>query len=127
MIESVSFEKLLSYYNECDILYGQIICTEALKTAVPSKIFEYASIGKPIVFGINGIGETELNKLWASYVVEPEDIDKLVTCLEGFVDQDTLDKAKTSALQNVKFAENHFVRENYHMQCFNKVNVIAND
>ena len=50
----VSREKLLEFYKKADILFLHLNDVFAFYRVLPSKIFEYASLGKPIVSGLNG-------------------------------------------------------------------------
>jgi glycosyltransferase involved in cell wall biosynthesis len=57
IILPVNREKLLKYYQEADILFLHLNDMPAFYRVLPSKIFEYAAIGKPIVAGVNGYSE----------------------------------------------------------------------
>ena len=45
---------LLDRYTDCDILFLHLNDLEAFKRVIPSKIFEYAATGKPILAGAEG-------------------------------------------------------------------------
>ena len=57
-VGELNWEELKNEYAKSHILYAQIKDTMSFRTAQPSKIFEYASTGFPIIFG--GIGESEM-------------------------------------------------------------------
>jgi glycosyltransferase involved in cell wall biosynthesis len=54
MVGPVSRKLLMEYYRKADILFLHLNNVPALKRVLPSKIFEYAALGKPIVAGLSG-------------------------------------------------------------------------
>ena len=50
----MSREKLIMYYQKANILFLHLNDIPAFKRVLPSKIFEYAVLGKPIVAGVSG-------------------------------------------------------------------------
>ncbi len=50
----VARKNLKQYYSIADILFLNLNVFNSLKNVVPSKIFEYASTGKPILAGVSG-------------------------------------------------------------------------
>lgn len=50
----VGRDKLKSYYENCDILFLHLNDVAIFEEVLPSKIFEYAATGKPILAGVNG-------------------------------------------------------------------------
>jgi glycosyltransferase involved in cell wall biosynthesis len=57
ILPPVARSKLFKYYREADILFLHLNDMPAFKRVLPSKIFEYGAIGKPIVAGISGYSE----------------------------------------------------------------------
>jgi glycosyltransferase involved in cell wall biosynthesis len=53
----VNRSELLNYYDNADILFLHLNDVPAFRRVLPSKIFEYAAIGKPIVAGLSGYSE----------------------------------------------------------------------
>ncbi len=54
LINPVSRQDLIKYYEETDFLFLQLNDYEAFKKVLPSKIFEYAATYKPIIAGVDG-------------------------------------------------------------------------
>jgi len=54
ILPPVKREKLIEYYQDADILFLHLNDIPAFRRVLPSKIFEYASLGKPIVAGLSG-------------------------------------------------------------------------
>ena len=53
---------------------------EAFKKVLPSKIFEYAATGKPILAGVDGYARRFLNKeVLNSYIFNPTDHKRAIT------------------------------------------------
>ena len=51
---------LIKRYMEADVLFLHLNAHEAFHKVLPSKIFEYASLGKPLLAGVSGFAATFL-------------------------------------------------------------------
>jgi len=58
----VGREKLIEYYKNADILFLHLNDIPAFRRVLPSKIFEYAALGRPIVAGLDGYSAQFLNE-----------------------------------------------------------------
>jgi glycosyltransferase involved in cell wall biosynthesis len=54
ILPPVKRSELIEYYQEADILFLHLNDIPAFRRVLPSKIFEYAAFGKPIIAGISG-------------------------------------------------------------------------
>ena len=54
ILAPIKREKLIKYYEEADILFVHLNDIPAFQRVLPSKIFEYAALRKPIVAGLSG-------------------------------------------------------------------------
>ena len=54
ILPPVKRSELIRYYQEADILFLHLNDIPAFRRVLPSKIFEYAAFGKPIIAGISG-------------------------------------------------------------------------
>jgi len=54
LLPPVCRSELLDYYQKADILFLHLKDVPAFKRVLPSKIFEYTALGKPVVAGISG-------------------------------------------------------------------------
>jgi glycosyltransferase involved in cell wall biosynthesis len=61
IIAPVDRETLIDYYLNADILFLHLNDIPAFQRVLPSKIFEYAAMGKPIVAGLNGYSAKFMN------------------------------------------------------------------
>ena len=62
IIDPVDRKKLFYYYNKADILLVHLNDLSAFKKVLPSKLFEYASLQKPILAGVKGYAATFIKK-----------------------------------------------------------------
>jgi glycosyltransferase involved in cell wall biosynthesis len=54
ILPPVKREKLIKYYQDADILFLHLNNIPALRRVLPSKIFEYTALKKPIIAGLDG-------------------------------------------------------------------------
>ncbi len=54
-------KSLLKYYNKADVLFIHLNKFKAFEKVLPSKIFEYAATGKPILAGVSGFSRNFIN------------------------------------------------------------------
>jgi len=72
-------KKLVLEYHEADILFLHLNDYLAFEKVLPSKIFEYASTGKPIVAGVSGCAKKLLvSEVIGSFIFKPNDVDAFV-------------------------------------------------
>jgi glycosyltransferase involved in cell wall biosynthesis len=61
----------MEYYREADVLFLHLNDYKAFKRVLPSKIFEYAATGKPILAGVGGYSAAFLVENVANAAVFP--------------------------------------------------------
>lgn len=72
LIDPVNRDKLMDYYQDTDYLFLHLNDYEAFKKVLPSKIFEYAATGKPILAGVGGYARKFLEQhVNGVYLFEP--------------------------------------------------------
>ena len=72
----VSRDELISHYVNADVLFLHLNAYEAFKKVLPSKIFEYAALGKPILAGVAGYPKEFIeSEVTNSAVFEPGNAD----------------------------------------------------
>ncbi|OOF02131.1 glycosyltransferase WbuB [Salinivibrio sp. MA440] len=54
LVDPVSREELIGFYQSADVLFLHLNDYDAFKKVLPSKVFEYAALGKPIWAGVGG-------------------------------------------------------------------------
>jgi len=82
--DPVSRPRLLELYKEADYLFLHLNAHEAFHKVLPSKIFEYAATGKPILAGVAGYPREFIEKhVKNAAVFDPCDSDGLVNAVRG--------------------------------------------
>ncbi|MGF6754855.1 glycosyltransferase family 4 protein [Paraburkholderia sp. GAS42] len=80
----VSRAQLIDLYESADVLFLHLNAYEAFLKVLPSKVFEYAALGKPVLAGVDGYArefiETEVN---GAAVFPPCDVDAAEIALRG--------------------------------------------
>ena len=62
LVPPLSRERLIEAYREADVLFLHLNDHEAVKRVLPSKIFEYAATGKPILAGVAGFAASFISR-----------------------------------------------------------------
>ena len=96
ILPPVSRTKLIDYYKNADILFLHLNNIPAFRRVLPSKIFEYAALGKPIVAGLSGYSAKFLNKnIPYATVFDPGNVDQCVNFIKKAesikIDKDKID------------------------------------
>ena len=79
LLNPVSREKLIGYYNDSDFLFLHLNDLEAFKKVLPSKLFEYAAFDKPIVAGVGGYASQFIQENLSNYILfAPADVESMV-------------------------------------------------
>lgn len=104
LIAPISRTELMEHYSNADILMMHLNDYDAFKKVLPSKIFEYAATGKPILAGVSGFAaEFTEQHVENAAIFEPCNADSLVRSLE-FLDlsmRDRMDFKKQFARTNI--------------------------
>jgi len=71
--QTVGDDEIARYISVIDVALVNLRKAEAFKTVIPSKIFENAAMGKPILLGVEGESEAIIKKYGAGLCFVPED------------------------------------------------------
>jgi len=83
IIGSLPRQELLKKYLEADILFLQLKNIKMFEKTIPSKIFEYIATGKPIIYGLEGIGKKILlEEFEQTYYFESGNLNSLYNVFE---------------------------------------------
>lgn len=78
-------DELIEYYQQCDFLFLHLNNYEAFKKVLPSKIFEYGAIKKPILAGVDGYARQFMKKhLEDTLIFEPSNVESFIKVLEKY-------------------------------------------
>lgn len=84
-VGGVPWEALKEYYSQASILYAQI--TSNYDSAIPSKLYEYLSVGVPIIYAGKGVAVDFLSEFDDVKVVEPENPEALSGAIKFFLER----------------------------------------
>lgn len=100
----IEWEELEHYYRATMILYTEL--DEKFSAAMPSKLYEYASTGLPIIYGGIGQAVTFVEKLENATIIRPNDVEALVDAIIQMRGQ-----SLTISQKNRELVESHYIRE----------------
>ncbi|MCW8899152.1 MAG: glycosyltransferase family 4 protein [Gammaproteobacteria bacterium] len=84
LLPPVSRVKLIEYYKKADILFLHLNDIPAFRRVLPSKIFEYAALGRPIVAGLNGYSAKFIStSIPYACLFEPGDSNGAESCIRN--------------------------------------------
>ncbi|WP_077046228.1 glycosyltransferase family 4 protein [Pseudomonas sp. KK4] len=82
VIAPVQRKDLLKFYQEADVLFLHLNSFKSFRRVIPSKLFEYAATGKPILAGLAGYSARFTNtKISNASVFEPCDVEGAIEAL----------------------------------------------
>ena len=85
---------LIKYYQEADILFLHLNDGSAYKRVLPSKIFEYAALNKPILAGLSGYSADFMaENVPNSIVFAPGDVDGCIDAIKKIKKRNIKDKS----------------------------------
>ena len=87
IINPIFRQQLLKEYQKADILFLHLNNSDSFKKVLPSKIFEYAATGKPILAGVNGYSAEFLkNNVKGVEIFDTNDVTKMKIGLYKLLD-----------------------------------------
>jgi len=93
LIPPMPRHRLIHYYQQADVLFLHLNSFKAFLKVIPSKLFEYAATGKPILAGLEGYSKAfTLNHIPNACVFAPANPDAAVAALAR-LDLGTTDRA----------------------------------
>ncbi len=97
-------DKIIDFYQNSSILFAQL--DEKFKAAMPSKLYEYASTGLPIIYAGLGEARSFVEKLENCTVIDPGDVDALQQAILKYKEAPSKISQK-----NREFVSTNFIRE----------------
>jgi glycosyltransferase involved in cell wall biosynthesis len=98
IIPPVNRRELLNYYLEADAFYLQLHSNEYFNKVIPSKIFEYLALNKPIIYGLEGVSKDILSSYKGTYYTQPDNVDDLISVLHK-IDYNSIIRRNTNTLE----------------------------
>jgi len=118
LIGRVEWEKVKSYYTKSDILFAQL--TNGYDTAIPSKLYEYLSVGKLVVYGGSENVKEHMKNFTGVYYFEPG-------CLAGLnklLNEYKLKLPNIDVVHNRSLIKSSFIREQAVAKYISKIGLI---
>lgn len=107
-VDQQTRERVVQFYAACDV---GIVClrdSPRFREVLPSKIFEYLGMERPIVLGVAGEACKLVRRAEAGVCVPPEDVDAMASAIERLAeDREKLDEMGRSGRA---FVRKHFDR-----------------
>jgi glycosyltransferase involved in cell wall biosynthesis len=107
----------------CDLLLVPMKRTATLNDTMPSKIFEIASMERPIVIGAEGIAADLVVDHRAGIAIEPENLTALVGAIERLKDDSLLAQSMQSGCRALA---DDFSRDKFAAQMLDEIRLAAN-
>lgn len=109
LLTPMTRKELMAYYMETDMLFLHLNNYEAFKKVLPSKIFEYAAMCKPIIAGVDGYAKEFIEEhLPDSLIFRPCDFDDFCAKYEKYSGIVDLESRKSFI---AKFARQNIMNE----------------
>ena len=83
MLPTVSKAEVSNYIGLLDVALVNLKKSETFKTVIPSKIFENAAMGKPILLGVEGEAQEIIEQFDAGICFEPENEQDFLLAVES--------------------------------------------
>jgi len=77
----LDWSEIKPYYEKSTVLYAQL--QERLPSAMPSKLFEYAATGLPVIYGGTGHAVLFVKQLEQAIVIRPDNFSELKAAIEA--------------------------------------------
>ncbi|MFC3907949.1 glycosyltransferase family 4 protein [Legionella dresdenensis] len=82
LMNPVTRQELINYYQKADILFLHLNAHNAFLKVLPSKVFEYAALGKPLLAGVSGYAKSFIeSEIDNAAVFHPCDYQQAITAL----------------------------------------------
>ena len=99
MLESVPKQEVKRYISILDVSLINLKKTELFTTVIPSKIFENAAMGIPILLGVKGEAQCIIENYGAGVCFEPENETDFINKLTTLLTPEVYNKCKSGCLK----------------------------
>jgi glycosyltransferase involved in cell wall biosynthesis len=103
---NVSWESVINFYQESDILYAQL--RSSYSSAMPSKLYQYLNASRFIIYGGGDQAGKTLSIFENNIVIPPDNVNELVNAIET---AKRLCGRNLHFESNVEIIKNNYVRE----------------
>jgi glycosyltransferase involved in cell wall biosynthesis len=102
-------EQAMRLMVESDALFFHLKDVMVMEKTVPSKVFDYMTAGKPILFGIKGEGKAILQQVKGNIYYYPESVESFIKAIKEL--KATYPELSRYAIGNKKLVEEYYTRE----------------
>ena len=121
-VRTVAANEVPDHIACCDVLLVPMKRTVTLSDTMPSKIFEIASMERPIVIGAEGIAAELIEGHRAGLAVEPENLQALVGAIERLRNEPELSQSMQSGCRALA---DDFSRDKFAAQMLDEIKLAA--
>ncbi len=111
-------DKMIDFYNSSSLLFAQL--DAKFKAAMPSKLYEYASTGLPIIYAGLGEARSFVDKLENCTTINPGDSKLLEEAIAKYLKSDIQLSEK-----NREFIQKNFIRETQSLKLVDLVDTLV--
>ena len=108
-VDTVSKSEISDYLNASDVCTAVLKKCDTFKTVYPNKVFDYMTVEKPIILGIDGVARKLVEDAGAGVFVEPENPEAFAEAVLRLKNDLELVKRYTS--RSRQFVSDNFSRE----------------
>ena len=94
------WQSILKIYSDTNILYAQL--SSNFYSAMPSKLYEYLSTGKFIIYGGSGLAPKILDSFENNITIEPDNINKLCETIEMVIKNKYYKKISNGNIEKIQ-------------------------
>lgn len=102
----IPWREVIKYYTEADILFAQL--TGDYSTAIPSKLYEYLSSGRPVIYGGGKTVANFVSSFIGVKVIEPSNVGQFLSALDDLL----LSDCDSIRSFNRNIIRSDYIREN---------------
>jgi len=109
---NLSFSEVLKVYEDSHVLYAQLRDIPSLKTAEPTKIFEYIATSRRVIFGVKGDAVNLLKNFKGVDIIEPDNPFEIKDALKRSINCiDTSELSDNAGLLKAKYMRHNLIKE----------------
>jgi glycosyltransferase involved in cell wall biosynthesis len=102
-------EKAMQLMRNSSALFFQLKSDVVMEKTVPSKVFDYMTAGKPILFGIKGEGKMILEQVKGNIYYQPESVESFINAVRKL--KKKYNQLSKYAKENKSVVEKYYTRE----------------
>ena len=118
LLGQIPWPDLIEVYKGCNVLWGQL--APSYGTAVPSKLYEYISAGRPVIFGADDVSlKIHFNDFSGVKFIKPLDAELLAEAVREAVQTSI---GSRIVMANRRLIKQRFLRDKNSFSLLQKVN-----